>query len=878
MSAFYRVPFLILNDLYGGNPAAAEALGNPSLAPTLRKITSPNCFRSSWPRSIDHAAVKRAFLKKKPTSGYLCERLTYYGFGAWADAHRGLAPDTLLSALLEDARAKQTQPVRLPSELDRASLLQYYKRLLRWADSSPEQADAAKVLLPRLCFDLAARGQLHIYPGDLDRLAAQVLPGQPAGAAVEILTGLGLLTSGGTSAQPLYFREEKLRNFFAWVYITEGWARSAPGGGDLSLSRFEPERNVLDLALSLLGATPAAALAEGTGRLSDAPDPDDFLPRFVLALARRHIGEENNSSCDKEGICAAYRAPLEQVCAFCAPRAGEGRLDMDLYLDCLTVLSEILRRLGDYDGSRRASGAVRSLSREAHYTEPAANNIAKCLLLKYCALVSDRTRPVPPEWKREARDRFREAFAALNEAADRSFLSQNLYAFLLHAPDPVTALFMDELHIPHGPCEAFRAFASAALSAERLLRWNHYAEEQMAFLLLHGEVSVEEGADLGGGLLCGLAGAAVRPGRGADLSAGDVRLAERLLARQTADSRAGQSTLYLRGLYEQARGDLEKARATFGRCSFLNARLRNIALRLEQYDLSSADHVERLWSNQRLLKAARELAPAFDPGAVDLLPIRIDARNSWYLYHESARLLDLPEEAELPRPITALRDATEECANRTETLWTELQRSWSLFPSDTVEHITRLLFPGKPAEQLSRPCDLVVVLGSDFIAGTMDAVKDLCDGGIIAPDALILLSGARGRADADNPETESARLLDYAVRVCGMDPSRFVLEPRAVNAYENLLFSRELIGERGGFARFSRVLLIGKAFLGGRAMMNAAHLGYPMERLEYFGTVDRDGLNIGPDCWWESDAAARRVMAELERIGLYYRKFGNLSL
>ena len=110
-----------------------------------------------------------------------------------------------------------------------------------------------------------------------------------------------------------------------------------------------------------------------------------------------------------------------------------------------------------------------------------------------------------------------------------------------------------------------------------------------------------------------------------------------------------------------------------------------------------------------------------------------------------------------------------------------------------------------------------------------------------------------------------------------MPAKLFIQENRATNAYENLLFSKELIERLGGFSAFQSILFIGKAFMMRRVSMYAAHLDYPGERLQYFGTVDKNGRNIGPDCWWKTTPATERVMAEIERIGKYYKN-GNLGL
>jgi hypothetical protein len=45
-----------------------------------------------------------------------------------------------------------------------------------------------------------------------------------------------------------------------------------------------------------------------------------------------------------------------------------------------------------------------------------------------------------------------------------------------------------------------------------------------------------------------------------------------------------------------------------------------------------------------------------------------------------------------------------------------------------------------------------------------------------------------------------------------------------------------------------------------------------MEKMQYFGTVDAQGKNIGPNTWWHSEDAVKRVMGEVERIGKYFRE------
>lgn len=111
----------------------------------------------------------------------------------------------------------------------------------------------------------------------------------------------------------------------------------------------------------------------------------------------------------------------------------------------------------------------------------------------------------------------------------------------------------------------------------------------------------------------------------------------------------------------------------------------------------------------------------------------------------------------------------------------------------------------------------------------------------------------------------------------GLPEKQFILEPESSNAYENFLFSKNKIDELGGFDHFQSILCIGQAFLLRRAKMCAARCNYPSKKMNYYGTVDRGGRNIGPDSWWQSEVARTRVLEEIGRISTYTLK-GDLSI
>ena len=197
------------------------------------------------------------------------------------------------------------------------------------------------------------------------------------------------------------------------------------------------------------------------------------------------------------------------------------------------------------------------------------------------------------------------------------------------------------------------------------------------------------------------------------------------------------------------------------------------------------------------------------------------------------------------------------------------------YPSPTIRAITEFLFIGQ-AEEVLTSSDLVIVLGNHIMDIMMGEVARLYRNGKIDKNATVILSGANGDFTKDQ-EPECDQMYRYAVEHYAMPEKLFLKENRATNAYLNMVYSKELIEENGGFEVFNRILIVGNSFLLRRASMYAAKLEYPMERVQYFGVHDKDGRNISPDGWWKSEVSVQRVMAEIERIGKYYAS-GNMSI
>lgn len=196
------------------------------------------------------------------------------------------------------------------------------------------------------------------------------------------------------------------------------------------------------------------------------------------------------------------------------------------------------------------------------------------------------------------------------------------------------------------------------------------------------------------------------------------------------------------------------------------------------------------------------------------------------------------------------------------------------YPSETIKKITEFLFIEEPISAIPK-ADLVIVFGSEFIKGSIDAIELLMESGIITKETKIILSGATGSINAGK-ESEAKRMHVEAISR-GIEPSMFWVEDRATNAFQNLEYSKEIIVSMGGFEKFSTILFVGKSFMLRRTQMGAATLEYPQEKVHYYGLVDRQGRNIGADCWWQREESRTRVMQEIERVGKYAAK-GDLSI
>ena len=132
-------------------------------------------------------------------------------------------------------------------------------------------------------------------------------------------------------------------------------------------------------------------------------------------------------------------------------------------------------------------------------------------------------------------------------------------------------------------------------------------------------------------------------------------------------------------------------------------------------------------------------------------------------------------------------------------------------------------------EQPSKPCKTVIVLGcmvrgevpSVQLRYRIDAAADYLES---HPDAVAILSGGQGRGE----RITEAECMFRGLTARGIDSSRLYLEDRSSTTHENLIFSQELIREKG---LEGPVAILSNDFHIYRALRMAGDLGLPAEGL-----------------------------------------------
>lgn len=192
--------------------------------------------------------------------------------------------------------------------------------------------------------------------------------------------------------------------------------------------------------------------------------------------------------------------------------------------------------------------------------------------------------------------------------------------------------------------------------------------------------------------------------------------------------------------------------------------------------------------------------------------------------------------------------------------------------TENIKAITNFLFIEDDFNKL-RMADLVIILCNNNINGIAEKVDSLFKKNIINRNSLIIISGNHGVKNEFQQE-ECILVQNILVDKYGYNKKIFVLEKESTNIYENLLYSKRLVDD---INKYDNILIIGAAFALRRIKLCASGMDYPVDKIQFVGTVNKERRNCGKDNWWKTEPARVRVYQELERIGKYLVK-GDLDI
>jgi uncharacterized SAM-binding protein YcdF (DUF218 family) len=157
------------------------------------------------------------------------------------------------------------------------------------------------------------------------------------------------------------------------------------------------------------------------------------------------------------------------------------------------------------------------------------------------------------------------------------------------------------------------------------------------------------------------------------------------------------------------------------------------------------------------------------------------------------------------------------------------------------------------------PADLVIVFGMTAWHRPMECAVDLYKAGTAR---RLLFTGGFNRRIGGVEASEMAR---EALRR-GVPAAAILVEDRASNTAENLIFSRRLIEETAGLETIASILLVAISFHMRRVLMTAQRTFPPQIAL---GNASYPSVAYSDRDWFRSDRGRRDVASEIQKIQLY---------
>ena len=177
--------------------------------------------------------------------------------------------------------------------------------------------------------------------------------------------------------------------------------------------------------------------------------------------------------------------------------------------------------------------------------------------------------------------------------------------------------------------------------------------------------------------------------------------------------------------------------------------------------------------------------------------------------------------------------------------------------SEEIQKITNYIF----LKSNPQKADMALVFGTRYHEG-LDKVYELYRDGLIKN---ILISGGNNRFTGENEASEMSKKL----LAMGVKKEDLVLEDRATNSLENVIFSKDVIERQFGLGKVKKIIAIVKHYHSRRALMTLKrHFPAQIELIPV--TYEVNGFTAGS--WFDSEKGREKVFGELEKIKKYLAK------
>ncbi|MGB9598478.1 MAG: YdcF family protein [Minisyncoccales bacterium] len=176
---------------------------------------------------------------------------------------------------------------------------------------------------------------------------------------------------------------------------------------------------------------------------------------------------------------------------------------------------------------------------------------------------------------------------------------------------------------------------------------------------------------------------------------------------------------------------------------------------------------------------------------------------------------------------------------------------------EEIKKITEYIFL-KPNPQKA---DLALVFGTRH-QEAINKVYELYRDGLVPK---ILISGGRNRINCKNEALEMSNKLIQL----GVKNDEIILEDKSTNSLENVLFSKQVIGEKIGFEKIRKIIAVVKHYHSRRALMTLKkHFPNNIE----LTPVTYEIYGFKQENWFKNKVGREKVLDEWKKIPKYLLK------